>query len=175
AQIIQGFANPEHVVVLYNRDTGQSRGFTFVTMRNVRRSQRHYRKPRWNFTSWRLERAFRECGLNVVGPRVVNDGDTGKSRGYGFVCYSSKAEMETALGSLDGLELEGWAIRVNLTQGRNPDIIHQHFGIILSFLEDLQESSKVCYHNSKPQRKGQKKKACQTTMRPLRRGQDLTR
>ena len=43
--------------------------------------------------------------------------------------------METALGSLDGLELEGWAIRVNLTQGRNPDIIHQHFGIILSFLE----------------------------------------
>ncbi|KAL0748184.1 hypothetical protein Bca101_030186 [Brassica carinata] len=66
---------------------------------------------------------------------VVNDGDTGKSRGYGFVCYSSKAEMENALGSLDGLELEGWAIRVNLTQGRNPDIIHQHFGIILSFLE----------------------------------------
>ncbi|KAL0644352.1 hypothetical protein Bca4012_042642 [Brassica carinata] len=86
-------------------------------------------------TSWRLERAFRECGLNVVGPGVVNDGDTGKSRGYGFVCYSSKAEMENALGSLDGLELEGWAIRVNLTQGRNPDIIHQHFGIILSFLE----------------------------------------
>ncbi|CAF2040731.1 unnamed protein product [Brassica rapa] len=42
---------------------------------------------------------------------VVNesDGDTGKSRGCGFVCYSSKAEMETALGSLDGLELEGWA------------------------------------------------------------------
>ncbi|CAN6971561.1 unnamed protein product [Brassica rapa subsp. trilocularis] len=81
-------------------------------MRNVRRSQRHYQKPRWNFDTscLLLERGdFRECGVDVVGARVVNesDGDTGKSRGCGFVCYSSKAEMETALGSLDGLELEG--------------------------------------------------------------------
>lgn len=35
AQIIQDFANPELVEVLYNRDTGQSRGFAFVTMSNV--------------------------------------------------------------------------------------------------------------------------------------------
>lgn len=71
----------------------------------------------WTVTSESLAGAFRECG-DVVGARVVYDGDTGRSRGYGFVCYSSKAEMETALESLDGFELEGRAIRVNLAQGK---------------------------------------------------------
>lgn len=71
----------------------------------------------WTVTSETLAGAFLECG-DVVGARVVYDGDTGKSRGYGFVCYSSKAEMETALESLDGFELEGRAIRVNLAQGK---------------------------------------------------------
>ncbi|CAA7047356.1 unnamed protein product [Microthlaspi erraticum] len=155
AQIIQDFANPELVEVLYNRDTGQSRGFAFVTMSNVedcniiienldgteylgRALKVNFAdKPKpnkeplypeteyklfvgnlsWTVTSESLAGAFRECG-DVVGARVVFDGDTGKSRGYGFVCYSSQAEMETALESLDGFELEGRAIRVNLAQGK---------------------------------------------------------
>ncbi|KAL1202634.1 RNA-binding protein CP31B [Cardamine amara subsp. amara] len=155
AQIIQDFANPELVEVLYNRDTGQSRGFAFVTMsniedcntiidnldgtdylgRNLKVNFADKPKPNkeplypetehklfvgnlsWTVTSDSLAGAFRECG-DVVGARVVFDGDTGKSRGYGFVCYSSKAEMETALESLDGFELEGRAIRVNLAQGK---------------------------------------------------------
>ncbi|KFK40824.1 hypothetical protein AALP_AA2G046300 [Arabis alpina] len=155
AHIIQDFANPELVEVLYNRDTGQSRGFAFVTMSNVedcniiidnldgteyfgRNLKVNFAdKPKpnkeplypetehklfvgnlsWTVTSETLAGAFRECG-DVVGARVVYDGDTGKSRGYGFVCYSSKEEMETALESLDGSELEGRAIRVNLAQGK---------------------------------------------------------
>ncbi|CAN8241062.1 unnamed protein product [Cochlearia groenlandica] len=155
AQIIQDFANPELVEVLYNRDTGQSRGFAFVTMSNVedcnvivenldgteylgRTLKVNFAdKPKpnkeplypetqfklfvgnlsWTVTSDSLANAFRECG-EVVGARVVYDGDTGKSRGYGFVCYSSKTEMETALESLDGFELEGRGIRVNLAQGK---------------------------------------------------------
>ncbi|VVB12073.1 unnamed protein product [Arabis nemorensis] len=155
AQIIQDFANPELVEVLYNRDTGQSRGFAFVTMSNVedcniiidnldgteylgRTLKVNFAdKPKpnkeplypetehklfvgnlsWTVTSETLAGAFRECG-DVVGAKVVYDGDTGKSRGYGFVCYSSKEEMETALESLDGFELEGRAIRVNLAQGK---------------------------------------------------------
>ncbi|XP_010470163.1 PREDICTED: RNA-binding protein CP31B, chloroplastic-like isoform X1 [Camelina sativa] len=155
AQIIQDFANPELVEVLYNRDTGQSRGFAFVTMRNVedcniiidnldgteylgRALKVNFAdKPKpnkeplypetkhklfignlsWTVTSESLAGAFRECG-DVVGARVVYDGDTGRSRGYGFVCYSSKAEMDAALESLDGFELEGREIRVNLAQGK---------------------------------------------------------
>ncbi|XP_011041444.1 PREDICTED: 28 kDa ribonucleoprotein, chloroplastic-like [Populus euphratica] len=71
----------------------------------------------WSATSESLTQAFQEYG-NVVGARVLYDGETGKSRGYGFVCYSTKAEMQTALVSLDGVELEGRALRVSLAQGR---------------------------------------------------------
>ncbi|XP_061976621.1 28 kDa ribonucleoprotein, chloroplastic-like [Populus nigra] len=71
----------------------------------------------WSATSESLTQAFQEYG-NVVGARVLYDGETGKSRGYGFVCYSTKAEMQTALVSLDGVELEGRALRVSLAEGR---------------------------------------------------------
>ncbi|KDO39352.1 hypothetical protein CISIN_1g032066mg [Citrus sinensis] len=71
----------------------------------------------WSVTTESLTQAFQEYG-NVVGARVLYDGESGRSRGYGFVCYSTKAEMETALESLNGVELEGRAMRVSLAQGR---------------------------------------------------------
>lgn len=58
----------------------------------------------WSVTSESLTKAFQEYG-NVVGARVLYDGETGRSRGYGFVCYSTKSEMDTALESLDGAVL----------------------------------------------------------------------
>ncbi|KAJ6430268.1 hypothetical protein OIU84_021635 [Salix udensis] len=71
----------------------------------------------WSVTSESLTQAFQEYG-NVIGARVLYDGETGKSRGYGFVCYATKEEMETALQSLNGVELEGRALRVSLAEGR---------------------------------------------------------
>lgn len=56
----------------------------------------------WSVTSESLTQAFQEYG-NVVGARVLYDGETGRSRGYGFVSYATKSEMETALQSLDGV------------------------------------------------------------------------
>lgn len=56
----------------------------------------------WSVTSESLQQAFQEYG-NVVGARVVYEGDTGRSRGYGFVSYSTKNEMDTALQSLNGM------------------------------------------------------------------------
>ncbi|KAL0414194.1 UNVERIFIED_CONTAM: RNA-binding protein CP33, chloroplastic [Sesamum radiatum] len=56
----------------------------------------------WSVTSESLTEAFQEYG-NVVGARVLYDGETGRSRGYGFVCYETKAEMETALEALNGV------------------------------------------------------------------------
>jgi RNA recognition motif-containing protein len=56
----------------------------------------------WSVTAESLTQAFQEYG-NVVGARVLYDGETGKSRGYGFVCYSTRSEMETALESLNGV------------------------------------------------------------------------
>ena len=56
----------------------------------------------WSVTSESLTQAFQEYG-NVVGARVLYDGETGRSRGYGFVCYSTKSEMDAALESLNGV------------------------------------------------------------------------
>ena len=58
----------------------------------------------WSVTSESLAQAFQQHG-NVVGARVLYDGETGQSRGYGFVSYSTKPEMETALESLNGVVL----------------------------------------------------------------------
>lgn len=154
AGIIQDYGSPELVEVLYDRETGRSRGFAFVTMSTVEDCNavienldgREYLgrilrvnfsdkpKPKvplyaetdfklfvgnlsWSVTTESLTQAFQEYG-NVVGARVLYDGESGRSRGYGFVCYSTKAEMETALESLNGVELEGRAMRVSLAQGR---------------------------------------------------------
>ncbi|KAL8158361.1 hypothetical protein AgCh_002884 [Apium graveolens] len=154
AGIIQDYGSPELVEVLYNRDTGKSRGFAFVTMstvedcnavienldgsvyggRTLRVNFADKPKPKeplypetehklfignlsWTVTSESLTKAFEQYG-NVVGARVLFDGDTGRSRGYGFVCFPSRAEMETALQSLDGVDLEGRAMRVSLAQGK---------------------------------------------------------
>lgn len=56
----------------------------------------------WSVTSESLAQAFQEYG-NVVGARVIYDDETGKSRGYGFVSYSTKSEMETALEACNEL------------------------------------------------------------------------
>ncbi|ONK63886.1 uncharacterized protein A4U43_C07F19940 [Asparagus officinalis] len=154
AGIIQEYASPEMVEVLYDRDTGRSRGFAFVTMssvedceaviQNLDGSQYGGRtlrvnfsdkpKPKeplypesdyklfvgnlsWSVTSESLTEVFQEYG-NVVGARVLYDGDTGRSRGYGFVCYSSKQEMDAALESLNGAELEGRGMRISLALGK---------------------------------------------------------
>ncbi|XP_035830509.1 28 kDa ribonucleoprotein, chloroplastic isoform X2 [Helianthus annuus] len=71
----------------------------------------------WSVTSESLTQLFSEHG-NVVGARVLYDGETGRSRGYGFVSYHTKAEMETALQILNGVELAGRSIRVSLAQGK---------------------------------------------------------
>ncbi|XP_048430567.1 29 kDa ribonucleoprotein A, chloroplastic-like [Pyrus x bretschneideri] len=71
----------------------------------------------WSATSESLTKAFQEYGT-MVGARVLYDGETGRSRGYGFVCYSTKSEMDVALESLNGFELEGRALRVSLAEGK---------------------------------------------------------
>lgn len=56
----------------------------------------------WTVTSELLTQAFQEHG-SVVGARVLYDGETGKSRGYGFVSYETRAEMEAAIEALNGV------------------------------------------------------------------------
>ncbi|KAI4344951.1 hypothetical protein L6164_012126 [Bauhinia variegata] len=64
-----------------------------------------------------LRDAFASFG-DVVEARVITDRDTGRSRGFGFVNFSSKESASSALSAMDGQELNGRSIRVNYANDR---------------------------------------------------------
>jgi cold-inducible RNA-binding protein len=59
-----------------------------------------------------LQTLFSEVGT-VESCRIITDRDTGRSRGFGFVEMSSKAEGQAAIEQLAGKELDGRALTVN--------------------------------------------------------------
>eukprot|EP00243_Klebsormidium_subtile_P005383 TRINITY_DN2149_c0_g1_i1.p1 TRINITY_DN2149_c0_g1~~TRINITY_DN2149_c0_g1_i1.p1 ORF type:complete len:347 (+),score=30.11 TRINITY_DN2149_c0_g1_i1:53-1042(+) len=165
AEHFQQVGNVDMVEVIYDRETGRSRGFAFVTFatqaeanaaieqldgtelggRNLRvnypnptgtRTERTERPPRpagaagaggrrndpnklyvgnlsWGMDDLGLEELFAEFGA-VSDAKVVTDRDTGRSRGFGFVTMSSAQEVKDAISALDGVEVDGRIVRVNL-------------------------------------------------------------
>ncbi|KAK4402225.1 Glycine-rich RNA-binding protein 3, mitochondrial [Sesamum angolense] len=64
-----------------------------------------------------LREAFDKYG-EVAEARVIVDRETGRSRGFGFVTYSSAEEASAAIQALDQQELHGRRIRVNYANDR---------------------------------------------------------
>ncbi|CAB78428.1 RNA-binding protein like [Arabidopsis thaliana] len=60
-----------------------------------------------------LREAFSGYG-NVVDAIVMRDRYTDRSRGFGFVTYSSHSEAEAAVSGMDGKELNGRRVSVKL-------------------------------------------------------------
>ena len=60
---------------------------------------------------------FAEAGT-VQSANIVEDRDTGRSRGFGFVEMSSKEEAQTAISTLDGKEVDGRSLKVNEAKPR---------------------------------------------------------
>ncbi|KAH9735148.1 RNA-binding protein CP29B [Citrus sinensis] len=155
AGLFETAGNVEMVEVIYDKVTGRSRGFGFVTMSSVeeveaaaqqfngyelegrplrvnsgppppRREEFSPRGPRgggagapssggnrvyvgnlsWGVDDLALETLFREQG-KVLEAKVVYDRESGRSRGFGFVTYSSAEE-----------DLAGRAIRVSVAEAR---------------------------------------------------------
>lgn len=65
-----------------------------------------------------LERLFAEHG-EVTKAQVITDRDTGRSRGFGFVEMASSDDAQKAISSLNGANVEGRSLKVNIAQERS--------------------------------------------------------
>ncbi|CAN8279139.1 unnamed protein product [Cochlearia groenlandica] len=165
AQLFESAGNVEMVEVIYDKETGRSRGFGFVTMSNAseveaaaqqfngyefegrplrvnagppppKREESFSRGPRsgsgsgssdrvyvgnlsWGVDDMALESLFSEKG-KVVEARVIYDRDTGRSKGFGFVTLGSPQEVQNAISSLNGADLDGRQIRVSEAEAKPP-------------------------------------------------------
>jgi RNA recognition motif-containing protein len=68
-------------------------------------------------TSDDLQQLFSQAGT-VESASVVEDRDTGRSRGFGFVEMATKEEGEAAIAQFNGKEIDGRALTVNEARPR---------------------------------------------------------
>ncbi|MBN2445593.1 MAG: RNA-binding protein [Phycisphaerae bacterium] len=66
-----------------------------------------------------LEQLFAQHGT-VRSAKVIEDRDTGQSKGFGFVEMGSDEEAQTAIQALDGQDYGGRALKVNEAKPRPP-------------------------------------------------------
>ena len=71
----------------------------------------------FNTSTQDLEQIFGELGT-VESTNIIEDRDTGRSRGFGFVEMSSKEEGEAAIDQLNGKEVDGRELTVNEAKPR---------------------------------------------------------
>ena len=68
-------------------------------------------------SSEQLQTIFAEAGT-VQSASIVEDRDTGRSRGFGFVEMSTKEEAQAAISALDGKDVDGRNLKVNEAKPR---------------------------------------------------------
>jgi RNA recognition motif-containing protein len=66
-------------------------------------------------TEEELRNMFTQAG-NVVSVSLIKDRDTGRSRGFAFVEFSSQAEAEKAVSLFNNTPLENRTLKVNLAR-----------------------------------------------------------
>jgi RNA recognition motif-containing protein len=71
----------------------------------------------YHVTSSDLEQLFQQHG-SVQSAKVIEDRDTGRSKGFGFVEMSSDSEAQGAINALNGHMHDGRALTVNEAKPR---------------------------------------------------------
>ncbi|KAB8220494.1 hypothetical protein BDV33DRAFT_172032 [Aspergillus novoparasiticus] len=71
----------------------------------------------WHTTDESLRAGFEQYGP-VEEATVVKDRDTQRSRGFGFVRFSSEADADAAIAALNNQEFDGRSIRVDKASER---------------------------------------------------------
>ena len=71
----------------------------------------------WDTNDEGLRNAFAVHG-EVSEAVVISDRDTGRSRGFGFVTFEEDEAADKAIAALNGTELDGRTIRVDVAQAK---------------------------------------------------------
>lgn len=71
----------------------------------------------WNTDDRSLEAAFSSFG-EITDAKVITDRDTGRSRGFGFVTFADPADAQRAVQEMNGAELDGRTLNVDIAQER---------------------------------------------------------
>ncbi|MBM5789657.1 RNA-binding protein [Candidatus Parcubacteria bacterium] len=71
----------------------------------------------WSTDDAALNEMFSSYG-EIASARVMTDKFTGRSRGFGFVEYVNEADAQKAIEALDGSDLGGRQIVVNVARPR---------------------------------------------------------
>ena len=71
----------------------------------------------FNTSDQDLTELFSTVGT-VTSANIIEDRETGRSRGFGFVEMSSAAEGENAIAQINGKELDGRTLKVNEAKPR---------------------------------------------------------
>jgi RNA recognition motif-containing protein len=73
----------------------------------------------YNVSSSDLEQLFAQHGT-VQSAEVIQDRDTGRSKGFGFVEMGTDEEAQAAIAALSGQQHDGRALTVNEAKPREP-------------------------------------------------------
>lgn len=74
----------------------------------------------WNTNDAGLRDAFARHG-EVTDAKVITDRETGRSRGFGFVTFADATAADAAIRALDGTQLDGRTLKVNVAEERRDD------------------------------------------------------
>jgi RNA recognition motif-containing protein len=74
----------------------------------------------WGTNDEALRDAFAAHG-EISEAVVISDRDTGRSRGFGFVTFEDDEAADKAVAALNGTELDGRTIRVDVAQAKRRD------------------------------------------------------
>ncbi|XP_009623005.1 glycine-rich RNA-binding protein 4, mitochondrial-like [Nicotiana tomentosiformis] len=100
-----------------NLELCASRTSLYQAIRSMSSSKLFVGGLSWGTDETSLKEAFSQHG-EVIEARIIMDRDTGRSRGFGFVSFTSTEEAASALTALDGQDLHGRQIRVNYATER---------------------------------------------------------
>ena len=71
----------------------------------------------WDTNDEGLRNAFNAHG-EVSEAVVISDRDTGRSRGFGFVTFDDDESADKAVSALNGTDLDGRTIKVDVAQAK---------------------------------------------------------